>query len=77
MLLGDFNVPYIDWVNRVPEPRARKIEKDFLESITDNLMYQHVMEHTRIRGPQKSTLDLILTKEEEDIQKYRSTCACW
>ena len=68
LLLGDFNVPYIDWVNRVPEPRARKIEKDFLESITDNLMYQHVMEHTRIRGPQKSTLDLILTKEEEDIK---------
>ena len=31
-------------------------------------MYQHVMEHTRIRGPQKSTLDLILTKVEEDIK---------
>ena len=68
LLLGDFNVPNIDWENRVPEPRARKIEKDFFETITDNLMYQHVKENTRIRGPQKSTLDLILTKEEEDVK---------
>ena len=68
LILGDFNVPYIDWENRFPEPRARKVEKDFCKTITDNLMYQHVRNITRINGPEQATLDLIFTKEEEDIK---------
>ena len=68
LILGDFNVPKIDWVNKATMPGARKIERDFLGTITDNLLYQHVRENTRTRGPQKSILDLILTKEEEDIK---------
>ena len=33
LILGDFNVPYIDWENRFPEPRARKVEKDFCKQL--------------------------------------------
>ena len=52
-------------------PTAIKIEKDLLGKITDNLMYQHVKENTRIRGNQKSILDLILTKEEDDVKNVK------
>ena len=71
LILGDFNIPRIDWINRNSMPTAIKIEKDLLGKITDNLMYQHVKENTRIRGNQKSILDLILTKEEEDVKNVK------
>ena len=71
LILGDFNVPNIDWQNYSTKPGARKIEKDFLETVTGNSMYQHVKENTRIRGPQRSILDLALTKEEEDIKNVK------
>ena len=63
LILGDFNIPKIDWISNTSMPTAKRIEKDLLGKITDNLMYQHVKENTRIRGNQKSILDLILTKE--------------
>ena len=40
LILGDFNVPNVDWINKTTIPGARKIERDFLRTITDNLMYQ-------------------------------------
>ena len=51
LMLGDFNVPNIDWVNYTTKTGARRIERDFLGAVTDNIMYQHVKENTRIRGP--------------------------
>ena len=71
LILGDFNIPNIDWINITSMPTAKKIEKDLLGKITDNLMYQHVKENTRIRGNQKSILDLILTKEEDDVKNVK------
>ena len=38
--MGDFNVPYIDWINVTTLPRARIIEKDVFEAISDNFLYQ-------------------------------------
>ena len=43
--------------------------KEFFESITDNFLYQHVTEYTRIRGPERSILELIFTKED-DVKKH-------
>ena len=71
LILGDFNVPNIDWINRILLPRARKLERDFFETVTDNFLFQHVKEPTRFRGTEKSTLDLIFTKEEEDIKNVQ------
>ena len=42
-----------------------------MEAVTRNSFYQHVKENTRIRGPQKSILDLVLTKEEEDVKNVK------
>ena len=66
LLVGDFNVPKINWITKKLEPGAKPIEKDFLDCITDNILYQHVTVPTRFRGNERSTLYLILTQEEED-----------
>ena len=71
LILGDFNVPNIDWTNRILLPGARRLERDFFETITDNFLCQHVKEPTRFRGTEKSTLDLIFTKEEEDVKNVK------
>ena len=68
LVLGDFNVPKINWATRDILPGARKIERDLYEAVTDNFLYQHVLVPTRYRGTGNSTLDLIFTKEEEDVK---------
>ena len=47
LLMGDFNVPKVDWVNMDTLPGATRIEKDILKAIQDNLLNQHVREYTR------------------------------
>ena len=37
----------------------------------DNFLHQHVKMPTRFRGNSSSTLDLILTKEEEDVKNIQ------
>ena len=72
LILGDFNVPNIDWIERETLPGARIIERHFFESITDNFLHQHVTVPTRYRGTQSSTLDLIFTKEEDDLKNVEA-----
>ena len=71
LLMGDFNVPYIDWINVTTLPGARIIEKDFFETISDSFLCQHVKEPTRFRGTEKSVLDLFFTKEEGDVKNIK------
>ena len=71
LLIGDFNVPKINWKTNKLEAGAKAIERDFLDCVTDNVFYQHVTVPTRFRGNEKSTLDLILTQEEEDIKNIK------
>ncbi|CAL4086760.1 unnamed protein product [Meganyctiphanes norvegica] len=71
LLMGDFNVPKINWATRDILPGARKIERDLYEAVTDNFLYQHVLLPTRYSGPSNSTLDLIFTKEEEDVKNVK------
>jgi hypothetical protein len=55
---GDFNFPKIDWKNWLT--KGDKISENFVESIRDSYMFQHVMENTRMReNCEPSTLDLI------------------
>ena len=68
LILGDFNVPNIDWTNKVTLPRARKLDREFFETVSDNFLCQHVKKYTRFRGTERSVLDLTFTKEEEDVK---------
>ena len=71
LLLGDFNVPKINWKTKKLEAGAKTVERDFLDCVTDNVLYQHVTVPTRFRANERSTLDLILTQEEEDIKNIK------
>ena len=71
LILGDFNIPGIDWTNRDVLTGALKVDRDVFNKIQDCFLYQHVTEPTRFRGNSNSTLDLILTKEEEDVKNIR------
>ena len=61
LIMGDFNVPHVDWLNKITLPRARRLEKEFFGAVTDNLLCQHVIEPRRFMGEEKSILDLIFT----------------
>ena len=61
-------LPKVNWLTKQTKAEAKPIERDFLECVTDNILYQHVTVLTRFRGNERSTLDLILTQEEEDIK---------
>ena len=66
-LLGDFNLPNIDWVGKRPKVGAKRFEYLFLEATNDCFLHQHVTENTRYCGLQASLLDLVFTKEERDV----------
>ena len=68
IILGDFNLPNIDWRNDDLRPNNREIERKLLDIFTDCFWIQHVHEPTRLMNNQASTLDLIFTKEEEDVR---------
>ena len=70
LILGDFNLPHIDWEERDLRQGARRVEHDMLDIINDCFLYQHVREDTRFMNVQSSLLDLIFTKEEGDIKKH-------
>ena len=71
LLMGDFNVPKVNWKTKELETGAKPVERDFLECVTDNILYQHITVPTRFRGNERSTLDLFLTQEEEDIKNIK------
>ena len=68
LLLGDFNVPKIDWTEKSLLSGADRIEAQLLDVINDCFLYQHVKKPTRFRNEESSILDLIFTKEEEDVR---------
>ena len=68
LIMGDFNVPKIDWENSDIVSGGKIINVHMLDSIKDCFLYQHVRDSTRLRNDQESTLDLIFTKEEEDVK---------
>ena len=72
MVMGDFNFPKIDWKNWLT--KGDKNSENFVESIRDSYMFQHVMENTRMReNCEPSTLDLILTNDENMIEELNYT----
>ena len=66
--MGDFNVPKIDWADKDLLLGARRIEIQVMDVVNDCFLHQHVKKPTRFRNNESSTLDLIFTKEEEDVR---------
>ena len=64
LILGDFNMPNINWEESDLIRGANRAEKHFLDIISDCFLHQHGKEHIRFRNIQLSRLDLIFTKEE-------------
>ena len=64
MLLGDFNLPAIDWCNMSVNNRGSKtLEFKFLSYIQGNNYIQHINRPTRIRqGQNCNVLDLVVTE---------------
>ena len=61
LLMGDFNVPNIDWVNHTPTPVADGYTKSFVKAVEESFLTQHVTVPTR----ENSVLDLIFSNEPD------------
>ena len=68
LILGDFNLPKVDWVNDELKEGFDENEATMFEVFSDCFLHQHVKKLTRFRNDESSTLDLIFTKEEEDVK---------
>ena len=68
LIMGDFNVPNIDWDDKNLKAGAKPFESLMLDCIDDCYLNQHVRDPTRLRNEQESTLDLIFTREEGDVR---------
>ena len=69
LMMGDFNLKEIHWTEDYAEGDTNSLPYRFYECIKDCFLYQHVTAPTRFRGEQNaSTLDLIFTKEEDDVK---------
>jgi hypothetical protein len=72
MVMGDLNFPKIDWKNW--STKGDKKSENFAERIRASYRFQHVMENTRMReNCEPSTLDLILTNDENMIEELNYT----
>lgn len=68
LILGDFNAPRIDWINDVLLPGADKFTRELINTCHELHLYQHVQQPTRILRNEQSTLDLVISSNETDIQ---------
>ena len=69
LLLGDFNLPSIDWKSETCNNNDNHVATQFLEAYSEAGLYQHQREITRHRkGEKPNTLDLVLTNKEDLIK---------
>ena len=70
LVVGDFNYKQIDWENWQTPKSDNSEEQCLINCLQDIYWFQHVSAPTRYReGATPSTLDLILTNEEDMIQQ--------
>ena len=64
LIAGDFNLKGIDWEDDFAECN-RKYLQDFINTLHESFLYQHVKKPTRHRlGEKSNILDLVITNEE-------------
>ena len=75
IVVGDFNLPAIDWDLYTTQGGVNSMEFKFIETVRDCFMTQYVKEITRFRGDnQGSILDLILANSEDIVENVRIEC---
>ena len=68
MIVGDFNMPEVDWVNNISSQATAGQGPLLLECFRDSFLTQHVVKPTHFRpNTTPNTLDLILTNEPNMI----------
>ena len=72
VIMGDFNLRQINWETETSNVNGNHLDTKFLEAVRDNFVFQHEKEATRMRDNQQElTLDLILTNEENMIDRIK------
>ncbi|VDP92102.1 unnamed protein product [Echinostoma caproni] len=66
-ILGDFNVPLIDWDENRCLPGADRFSKDLLAVVNQLTMHQNFLEPTRLNDSAHSVLDLVLSPRTSDV----------
>ena len=66
IIMGDFNLPDIDWVNMLASNRS----ESFLELIMDSFLYQNVNRPTR----GDNILDLVLSCDKDMVNDLQMQC---
>ena len=69
MVCGDYNIPMIDWNQNHCLDTDQSLTANFLATIEELGLFQHVRSATRFRGEQSSCLDLIFTNEEQMVEE--------
>ena len=73
LLVGDFNLPSIDWENETCRNNETHVSSRFLQAYTEANLYQHQHEITRYReGETPKILDLVLTNKEDMIKEIKT-----
>ncbi|XP_065583537.1 uncharacterized protein LOC136042500 [Artemia franciscana] len=68
LILGDFNLPLIDWSAHSTSLSSSSYEQQFLDRLDDLYLYQHIVRPTQARNDAiPSILDLVITKSIDDI----------
>lgn len=72
LMLGDFNLPHINWENYTTEEGPQGFSTVFIEKIRDCYFTQHVKEITRMRGDNKgNTLDLLFSNDDSIVEEVK------
>lgn len=72
VIVGDFNLPLVDWTNLTSPTGIDDISNSFIEKVRDGFLAQHVNDITRFRGINRgSILDLILSNDETIIEDVK------
>ena len=72
LIIGDFNLPNINWERCTTTTGSNSFEFGFIETVRDCFMTQHVKEVTRLKGETRGIiLDLIISNEEEMVNDIR------
>ena len=73
VVMGDFNYRDTDWINwHVPSAdNNNKTQTDFITTLQDCFLYQHVTEPTRYRPNQAPSLLDLIVSNEEDLKAHR------
>ena len=68
LIVGDFNLPQINWEDQSSSAPPGHSSHSFIETIQECFLYQHVSHPTRYRlGETANTLDLVFTNEEGTV----------